>query len=39
MYSRRPSPGFCLQLRISHCLLGWVYMPWKFLTETRHRSV
>ena len=30
MYSRKLSPGCCLQLRGSHCLPGRVYVPWKF---------
>jgi hypothetical protein len=38
MYSHRLSPGICLQLRSSHCLLGRVYMPWKLPTKTRRRS-
>jgi hypothetical protein len=38
MYSRRLSPGYCLQLRISYCLPGRVYLPWKFPTKTRRRS-
>jgi hypothetical protein len=32
-------PGCCLQLRSSHCLPGRMYVPWKLLTKTRHKSV
>jgi hypothetical protein len=39
MYSRKLSPGYCLQLRSSHCLPGRVYVPWKFSTKTQRRSV
>jgi hypothetical protein len=34
LYSWRLSPGCCLQLRNSHCLLGHMYVPWKLPTKT-----
>jgi hypothetical protein len=39
MYLRKLSPSCYLQMRSSHCLSGRVYVPWKYSTKTRCKSV